>query len=199
MTDNHASHGRKRPTGRRTGDSGTRDAILDAALGLFAEAGYDGASVRAIAARADVDPALIRHFFRDKDTLFATAVADRTTIPQRLAASFEGSPDTLGHRFADTYLRLWEEPETRPILLALVRSSTTSAHAAQMLWETLGSQLNASESATHDDQMRRLALAASHLFGLAFARHVVRLPPLVAADHDTLVEQVAPVIQTYLT
>ena len=45
-------------TGRRPGDSGTHDAILLAARFEFGESGYDGATIRAIAARAEVDPAL---------------------------------------------------------------------------------------------------------------------------------------------
>ena len=128
---------RVRPTGRRPGDSGTRDAILDAALALFAERGYDGASMRAIAAAAGVDPGLIRHFFGDKETLFATTVSDRTAIPERLAASLQGGPDDLGRRVTDAYLRLWDDPQIRPILLALVRSATTSPRAAEMLRDDL--------------------------------------------------------------
>ncbi len=201
MTDDHqtpAPQRRQKPTGRRTGDSGTRDAILDAALALFAERGYDGASVRAIASQAGVDPALIRHFFGDKDTLFATAVADRTTIHQQLGDSFNGAADVMGRRVADTYLRLWEDPATGPMLQALVRSSTSSPRAAEMLRGVLGARIPDLDSPTPDDHLQRLALAGSHLFGVAFARHVVKLPPLASVDHDTLVNLVAPAVQSYL-
>ena len=80
------------PPRRRAGNSGTRDAILDAAISLFSERGYESSSMRAIAAGAGVDPALIRHFFSDKETLFATAIADRTPIFEQLAASLAGIP-----------------------------------------------------------------------------------------------------------
>lgn len=192
---------RRRPTGRRAGDSGTRDAILDAARDLFAAAGYDGTSVRAIAGAADVDPALIRHFFGDKDTLFATVVADRTTIPHRLAESLLGDTDTLGQRVADVYLRLWEEPETRPVLMALVRSASTSERIALMLRETLDARLRPELNQWHSGQEQeiRLGLAASHLFGLAFARHVIAVPAIAALDHDELIAQIAPTIHRYLT
>ncbi|MCL2467507.1 MAG: TetR family transcriptional regulator [Micrococcales bacterium] len=186
---------RGRPTGRRTGDSGTRDAILDAALTLFAERGYDAASVRAIAESAGVDPALIRHFFGDKNTLFATVVADRTSIPARLGAALDGDPSTLGARVADAYLRLWEDPQTRPTLLALVRSATTSPHAADMLRDLLAGRA----PALAPDKAQGTALAASHLFGIAFTRHIIKLPAITACDHDTLVAAVAPTIQHYLT
>ncbi|WP_426625306.1 TetR family transcriptional regulator [Leifsonia sp. McL0607] len=192
---------RQRPTGRRGGDSGTRDAILDTARDLFAELGFDGASIRAIAAAAGVDPALIRHFFGDKETLFAATVADRTAIPARIAASLSGDPDTVGARITDTYLRLWEEPDTRPILLSLVRSAVTSPRAADMLQEVMGTLVRGGSDLedVDDDRLRRLALAGSHLFGVAVARHVVRLPPLADASHETLVAELSPAIQRYLT
>ncbi|MCL2423496.1 MAG: TetR family transcriptional regulator [Micrococcales bacterium] len=182
---------RRRPTGRRAGDSGTRDNILDAASTLFAERGYDATSVRAVAESAGVDPGLIRHFFGDKSTLFATVVADRTSIPSRLASALDGDQNTLGARVADAYLRLWDDPQTRPTLLALVRSATTSPEAAAMLRDTLTSRAPVPHHG--------IALAASHLFGIAFTRHIVALPAITALDHETLVAAVAPTIQHYLT
>lgn len=192
---------RVRPTGRRVGDSGTRDAILDAALRLFAERGYEGASLRAIAAGAGVDPALIRHFFGDKETLFTTVVADRTSIPVRLAEAFAGDPATAGVRLTDAYLRLWEDEATQPLLLALVRSATTSQRAATMLQEMLGDRigLTTSPGGPRDDGLSRAAIAGSHLLGVAFARHVVKLAPMVAFTHDELVAEIAPTIQRYLS
>ncbi|WP_431279222.1 TetR/AcrR family transcriptional regulator [Leifsonia poae] len=192
---------RKRPTGRRGGDSGTRDAILDSARDLFSERGFEGASIRAIATRAGVDPALIRHFFKDKDTLFAATLVDRTAIPERMAASFVGDIDGLGARVADSYLRLWEEPETRPILFSLVRSAVTSSRAAEMLIEVMGTRIrdHPNGGALGDERMHRIALAGAHLFGVAMARYVVKVPPIARLSHETLVAEVAPSIQRYLT
>lgn len=193
---------RKRPTGRRTGDSGTRDAILDAARELFAERGYDATSIRAIAGAAGVDPALIRHFFRDKETLFATTVADRTNIPERMAACFAGDPTMLGTRITDTYLRLWEDAELGPILMSLARSAVTSPRAAEMFIDILGAKahnMKGDNVNIPDVQIRRVALAASHLFGVAMARHLIKAPPLVEIPHQELVAELAPTIQRYLT
>lgn len=190
---------RKRPTGRRAGDSGTRGAILDAALTLFSERGYDGASLRAIAQVADIDPALIRYYFGDKEALFIATVADRTTIPERLAGALAGDPGAVGQRATDAYLRLWDDPDTRPILLALVRSATASPRAADMLQEILGSRIQIHAPAATSEFAQRIALAGSHLFGLAAARYILRVPAITALDHDTLVAMVAPTIQHYLT
>ncbi|WP_336603819.1 TetR/AcrR family transcriptional regulator [Agromyces seonyuensis] len=190
----------KRPTGRRAGDSGTRDAILDAARDLFAARGYDGASVRAIATAAGVDPALIRHFFGDKDGLFAATMADRTVIPARIAEHLQGDPATAGNRIVDAYLRMWEEPETRPVLMALIRSATTSEQAVGMLFDVLGGRIREQSGITDPDgeRMRRVALAGTQMLGVAVARYVIKLPPIAAMTHAELVEQIGPTIQRYL-
>lgn len=189
---------RKRPGGRRAGDSGTRDAILDAATTLFSQRGYDGASLRAIAAAAGVDPALIRHFFGDKETLFAAVVADRTTIMQRLAGSLAGDQRDIGLRVTGIYLRLWEEPQTRRVLLAITRSATTSERAARMLTEALGGKIRAT-AGEEAERIRRITFAGSHLFGLAVARHIIKQPSVAEMDLDQLIAQIAPTIQRYLT
>jgi AcrR family transcriptional regulator len=201
MTEATHPAGRKRPVGRRAGDSGTRNAILDAARDLFAERGYEGASMRAIASRAGVDTGLIRHFFKDKETLFANTMADRTVIPERLAATFAGPPETLGVRLTDVYLRLWEEPDTRPILLGLLRSAMTSDHGAELLIEVIGGRIRGEDAPpiSDDPKVRGLALAASQLFGVAIARNVLRVPVLSELTHDELVATIGSVVQDYLT
>ncbi len=186
-------------TGRRAGNSGTRDAILDAATRLFGERGYERASIRAIAAAADVDPALIRHFFSDKETLFAAVIAARTPIFEQLAASLPGDPAGVGTRVATTYLELWEQPQTRHILLAITRSAATSDKAAQMLHDALADNIRSRTADPNSDQPRRLALAGSQLFGLAIARHVIKVSAITQLPLDELIQQVAPTIQRYLT
>ncbi|MEL6686179.1 MAG: TetR/AcrR family transcriptional regulator [Pseudomonadota bacterium] len=52
----------------------TRARILQCALDAFAEKGFDGTSVRDIAAAAGVNHGLIRHHFIDKDNLWKAAV-----------------------------------------------------------------------------------------------------------------------------
>jgi len=190
-----------RPGGRRVGDSGTQEAILDAARDLFIERGYQAASMRAIASAAGVDPALIRHYFTNKETLFAATTAARTVIPQRLAEAIQGSTDGLGERVADIYLRLWEDEATRPILMGLARSATTSEHAAQVLLALLGADIRSSTPLPKPDdpRARGLVLASAHLFGVAVGRHILKLPVLTEMTHDDLVAELAPTIQRYIT
>ncbi len=65
------------PGSRRSGQGrvhdaeGTREAILDAAEEIFAENGFDGARIDAIAAKSGYNKSLIFHYFGDKLGLYA--------------------------------------------------------------------------------------------------------------------------------
>ena len=189
-----------RAVGRRPGKSNTRHLLMEAARTVFAEQGYEGASLREIAAVAGVDPGMIRHHFGDKETLFITVMTERTDIPKRLASALDGPLEHLGKRATDTYLQLWEEEPTRQVLTGLVRSALTSPTGAALLSEVLTGRIAEETAAMTMDveQTQKLLLAASHLFGVAAARYVLQVPPLVAMSHEELVEAIAPCIQRYL-
>jgi AcrR family transcriptional regulator len=128
--------------GRRTGDSGTREAILDAARRMFAEYGYDGATIRGIAAGAGVDPALVHHFYGSKERLFAAAmrlpVIPSEILTAALAAGAEGAGADvggIGAHLVRTALATWESPEVHGVFLGLLRSALTSERAAGMFRE----------------------------------------------------------------
>ena len=53
----------------------TRSAILDAALKLFSERGFEGAAMRDIAALAGVEHSLLRYHYSDKATLWREALS----------------------------------------------------------------------------------------------------------------------------
>ncbi|WP_062382879.1 TetR/AcrR family transcriptional regulator [Demequina iriomotensis] len=183
--------GARRPVGRRPGESGSRDAILAAARDTFAERGFAGATMRAIAARAGVDPSLIRHFFGSKAALFAAAVAAGSDVASHLRDALTGPRDGIGARVADAYLRLWEDPEVGEALRALIRSGVALGGPAEQLLEAIG----ASDGAPLP--LERV-LAGTHLLGVAYARFIAQLPAVAALDHDELVELIAPAIQRYL-
>src|SRR4030081_3828156 len=66
----------ERRRGRVHDAEGAREAILDAAEEVFAQNGFDGARIDAIAAAADYNKSLIFHYFDDKLGLY-TAVVGR--------------------------------------------------------------------------------------------------------------------------
>ena len=77
--------------GTRRQPDASRDAILQAALGEFAQEGLAGARVDAIAASAGVNKALLYYYFHDKETLYG-AVLDRffVGLTERLMRELDG-------------------------------------------------------------------------------------------------------------
>lgn len=188
-------------TGRRPGKSGTREAIVEAARGAFAQVGYDRATIRDIAAAAGVDPALVHHYFHDKEGLFIAAMElpfDPETI---LAAVTDGDPERTGERLASLLLLLWDNTETRSPLLGLVRSAVSNEQAATMLREFVTAAIftRVAKELGMPDAPLRASLVASQIFGLVIARYVVRIEPLASAPRETLVPALAGTIQRYLT
>jgi AcrR family transcriptional regulator len=187
-------------TGRRPGPTTSPDAILEAARRQFAGAGYELTSIRSIAADAGVDAALVVHFFGSKEQLFRSAVTwpfDPAELVQGLLGPGAAG---LGERLARTFLTVWDDPETGPQLLALLRSAMTNENFARLLREFVVTQLfqHLMEVVEGPDRELREDLAAAHLLGIAVLRLVLRVEPLASAPIDQLVAQVGPTIDRYL-
>jgi AcrR family transcriptional regulator len=188
-----------RPRGRRPGDpEATRQAILDAAREEFAAAGFDGATIRAIAERAEVDPALVHHHFGSKEDLFVTVLRfpfSPTTLMAEVVASEEDG--TFGERFARAYL---STVLPSPDVEGLLRSATTNDTARQMLRGFMQRTVfDAYEGYLEGADARlRMALAAAQMLGVLFLRRMVGLDALVDADVEEIVRQVGPVLDLYL-
>lgn len=188
-------------TGRRPGRSGTRDAILVAARESFTASGYDQASIRDIARRAGVDPALVHHYFGTKQELFTEAVELPVDLVAVVEAFVRGDRDRIGERIVGLMLSVWDNRTDRSPLIALIRSAVTSENAARMLREFMVSVLfvRLAEALRAPDAPLRASLAASQMMGLLIARYVVRVEPLASAPAAQLVAAIGPNIQRYLT
>lgn len=190
-----------RRIGRRPGESGSREAILEAASARFAQQGYEGATIRGIATDAGVDPALIHHFFGTKDKLFVAAmrlpINPAEVIPKVVAAGIDGA----GERLAAIFVHTMRELGDANPMLGLLRSATAHPGAARMIRDFFTSAVLEKVAAALDVPQPRLraALCASQMMGLLIAHQVVGLPPLVEANTETLVAAVGPVIQHYMS
>jgi AcrR family transcriptional regulator len=191
-----------RRSGRRPGNPDTREAVLAAARSAFAERGYDGASIRAIATGAGVDPALVHHYFGSKDKLFLAAVHAPVDPGDVLPQALQGGREELGANLLRAFLGVWDGP-ARPAALALVRSAVGNEWTAKLLREFLVSQVLRRVLGTLDlparEREARGALVASQLIGVVMARYVLRLEPLASATHEFLVASLGPTLQRYLT
>jgi AcrR family transcriptional regulator len=196
MTSRKSNH----PRGRRPGPSTTRDEILAAARASFAAEGYAGTSVRGVAARADVDPALVHRFFGSKDGLLTAALQLAAQPGEHIPGVVEGDPETLGERVVGYFLRVWETPSSRDVMLAMLRSAATNERAAELLRAFVGREILGRVAAGLDPETApmRAALAGSQLVGLATARYIVKLEPLASAPAEAVAAAVAPTVQRYL-
>lgn len=189
-------------TGRRPGNPDTREAILGAARSVFAERGFDKASIRAIASAADVDPALVHHYFGTKDQLFLAAMESPIDPGQLLPDVLAGGLDGVGERLVRMILRVWDGPAGKAGV-ALVRSAVTNEWTARLFREFISTQvLRRAMTELKIDPAEaplRSGLIASQIGGLIMMRYVIRLEPLASTPAEAIVATMGPTVQRYLT
>ena len=173
----------------------TRARILEAARRRFAQQGYEGTTIRAVAADAGIDPSMVMRYYGSKDGLFAAAadialeLPDLTQVPRR----------QWGRRMVRHFFDRWEGRAGGPSLGLLLRSAATNAHAAERLRTVAGTQVaNALQRAGVDQPERRAALMASQMVGLGFCRYVLGVPLLATAAPEDLVADIGRTVQRYM-
>lgn len=185
--------------GRRAGAPDTRSEILAAAKTVFAERGYDRATIRAIAAAAEVDPSLVHHYFGTKDQLFAASI-DIPFPPVLAVTTAMGERAEAGRLLATLFFSIWEQPEPRASLLGILRSAMGGEDQAVEAFRqfiTRELQHRIAPQIPGDAGPLRALLMASHLVGIAITRYVVKLEPIASAPVEEIVALVAPRIQSY--
>jgi AcrR family transcriptional regulator len=189
-------------TGRRPGNQDTRDVILAAARKAFSERGYDGASIRAIATCAGVDPALVHHYFGSKDKLFLASLEAPLDPAEVLPQALAGDIDGAGERLVTMFLTIWDSPAGNAAA-ALLRSAVQHDWSARMLRDFLTTQVIRRVVRALDldpaEAPMRTSLVASQMMGLAMARYILRIEPMASAPRETIAASIGPTIQRYLT
>jgi AcrR family transcriptional regulator len=184
-------------TGRRPGQTQTRDEILTAARNQFAARGYAATTIRGIAAEAGVNPALVHHFFGSKDQMFVAALNLPFNPAHLVDTIIEGPRSEIGERVLRLFLGLWQEPNTRMPFFALLRSVAGSPEVAAQLRQFMETAVLAKVAAALDIPAIRLTGAAAQMMGLAMVRYILAAEPMASASEDEVVELIAPVIQHY--
>ena len=177
----------------RRNSEDTKAAILAAARERFGAAGFQAATIRAIAADAGIDPSMVMRYFGNKDQLFTAAAEFDLRFPDLTAVD----PAQVGRTLVGHFLERWEGDEA---LVILLRSSATNAEAAQRMQQIFSSQLQP-EVATLvpvEESVRRSGLIATQILGLALCRFVLQLPPVVAMSREEIIDWLGPTIQRYL-
>jgi AcrR family transcriptional regulator len=191
-------------SGRRPGDSGTREQILEAALHLFADRGYARTTIRAIADKAGVDPALVHHFFTNKEGVFDAAVNSSFSV----SAAFDGMPiadDATSEAIwlAHTYFDFWENEQTRYAMTAIYRAGLADSVTSDMLRSRIEASTKAWTSSTGykdvAESEARAALASGHIIGLAILRYVLKVQPLAEMSYEEFISWVVPALELRLS
>ncbi|WP_235874825.1 TetR/AcrR family transcriptional regulator [Saccharopolyspora aridisoli] len=186
--------------GRRPHGADTKAALLTAAREVFAEQGYDAATVRAIAGSAGVDPAMVKHWFGGKEGLFTAAVQIPINPAEIVRQVLEGPREQIAERILRRFVAAWDTVGGGQFA-ALMRSVAGNEQAVTMLREFVQNVLfnRLIKVLDVDHPELRVALCGSQLIGLGMARYVVRIEPLASADADTVAATIGPNLQRYLT
>ncbi|MFI0480126.1 TetR family transcriptional regulator [Actinomadura sp. 9N215] len=178
----------------------SRSAILQAARHLFAERGYQGVSVRAIAMSADVDPALIHYYHSTKAEIFQAVIEDIRGVPSLAVRILAARPDGMSTRLVGTFLDLWESPGAREPLLAMARSVASHEDARRLLTDLTiaGCVRQVVPGMGVSDPDLRIELVTSLLLGAAVMRYVLRIEPLASAGRHTLIADLAAAVDALL-
>ncbi len=191
----------RRPGRWRTGQL-NRQRIIDAARERFMRDGYERATVRAIAADAGVDVAMVYYFFGNKEGLFTASTLTGPEHPlHQLATLLDEGTQRIGERLARRFLEHWEEAAVFEPFLTLWRSAAIHPEARKVLHDSLAGPIAtrvAAEFGVTDAELR-VELVASHLAGLAFARYQLKMEPLASTTVEDLVGWLGPTLQRYLT
>ena len=193
--------------GRRPGNADTRGEIVEAAKRVFAAKGYDGASLRAVAREAEVDPALVHHYFDGKASLFVAAMAlpfDPRAVAEGHAdpSSDSASASGIGAIVVSGFLTMWDHAEgTGSSFAACVAGMAASTSVADAMREFVAERVwnksPVNEGESDETTRQRRALVSSQLMGLAFTRYILRVPPVSTATPREIAEWAGPTLDRY--
>lgn len=191
---------KKRP-GRPPGNSDARERILASARELFARNGIDKTAIRAVAAGAGVDSALVHHYFGTKHQLFAAAIAIPIDPMAVLGPMRETPVEELGLVLPSLLLPLWDS-ELGAGLVATLRALVTGAEVSlvrSFLREIVISELAARVDSPPGTGIVRAEFVATQLVGVVMARYIIGLEPFASLPVEQIARTIAPNLQNYLT
>jgi AcrR family transcriptional regulator len=174
--------------------------ILGAARQEFATHGWAGTTIRAVARAADVDPALVYHYFGSKEDLLDAATTPPAKWLESVAAAWATPRAELGPTLVRTMLAAWTDDEIGPVLRAVLLTAAHDDRTRERLRMVVERSLIGESTLGTDegDRLRRSGLVASQLMGFAMLRYVWKIEPVASMSEEDVVAAVAPNIQRYI-
>lgn len=187
----------QKAAGRPAGPSTARRDILEAAVHLFAEQGVARTSLRSITDAAGVDVALVKHYFGNKEGLFDAAVLQQMGRGAAIIADLRGEhPDSRA--IAESYLQVWETEPMADLTRALFLAALESEDHRQRFQAIITDQLAAATASGEGPDAPRTQLLAAHLMGVGVMRYLLKMEPVASLSHEAMVDDLAPLIESYL-
>ena len=156
---------RERPTKKERAQR-SRAAILASAQEHFARSGFAGATVRAIAQDADIDPSMVIRYFGDKRGLFTAATTVDVEVPDLSVLPEE----QRGRAVVEHFLRIWDDGASSDLLSVLLRSAMTDPVARDRVVEIVEAHMLPMVTAVvsdEDEAPTRTGLIAGQVLGLS--------------------------------
>jgi AcrR family transcriptional regulator len=184
------------PTSREERRRRTEACILQEARRLFAEEGYERATIRAVAGRTGVDPALVMQYFGSKEGLFTAAMKGAHGGGSARTAPREEIPSAV---LRDA-LAKFEETDDREAAVTLLRNFLTHPEAKRIMRDEVMCALirDLARTIGGTDAELKAALLMSSVFGMALARYALELPGLANAPRADVERLLRPALQAIL-
>lgn len=174
--------------------------ILAAARDAFAETGWAGTTIRAVARAADVDPALVYHYFGSKEGLLDAATNPPQKWLENVAKTWTTPLPELGAALLRLMVAAWADDEVGPVLRAVLQTAAHEPSTREKLRAIVERSLMgvAQLGIDEHDRLVRSGLISSQIMGLAMMRYVWKIEPVASMSDDEVVVAVAPNLQRYV-
>jgi AcrR family transcriptional regulator len=175
--------------------------IVAAARDEFAEHGWAGTTIRAIARGADVDPALVYHYFGSKEGLLDAATNPPPKWLESVAKVWTTPVDRLGAALITLLLAAWADDEVGPTLRAILQTAAHEAATREKLRRVVeGNLMGVSELGGDErDRLIRSGLISSQMMGFALMRYVWKIEPIASMTDDEVIAAITPNLQHYVS
>jgi AcrR family transcriptional regulator len=174
--------------------------IVAAARNEFVDHGVSGTTFRAIARRAEVDPALVHYYFASKEALLDAATTPPAELLESVRAAISAPLASRGQSIVENVLRLWSNPDIADILRATFLCANVDETTREKLRDSMSSSFigATAERLPQSDRTVRAGLVSSQIIGLCWLRYVWTLDPLASMSESAIVAYIAPTLQKYL-
>jgi AcrR family transcriptional regulator len=174
--------------------------IVAAARNQFAENGWAGTTIRAIARSADVDPALVYHYFGSKEGLLDAATNPPQKWLESIAKVWTTPMQQLGEALITLLLASWADDEIGPTLRAILQTAAHEPSTREKLRRVVeGSLMGVSQLGSDErDRLVRSGLIGSQMMGFALMRFVWKIEPVASMSDNEVIAAIAPNLQRYV-